>query len=121
MPLFARKFAACSHARFLHDAFVLSNSVFHSRQVSNSFDGSIERTARHGRIATLVNGWTAGAGEMVAEFANRTRYATVVGEKTTGQLAALQLDAPQRPAQLAQRDDLFLLLFAQDIAHVDGG
>ena len=33
----------------------------------------------------------------------------------------LLLDAPQRPAQPPQRDDLLSLLFAQDIAHVDGG
>jgi len=31
------------------------------------------------------------------------------------------LNPTQRPAQLAQRDDLFLLLFVQDIAHADGG
>ena len=31
------------------------------------------------------------------------------------------LNPTQRPAQLAQRDDLFLLLFVQDIAHIDGG
>ena len=31
------------------------------------------------------------------------------------------LDAPQRPAQPPQRDDLLSFLFAQDIAHVDGG
>ena len=31
------------------------------------------------------------------------------------------LDAPQRPAQPSQRDDLLFLLFAQDIAHGDGG
>ena len=31
------------------------------------------------------------------------------------------LDAPQRPAQAAQRDDLLFLLFAQDIAHSDEG
>ena len=35
--------------------------------------------------------------------------------------ACFLLDAPQRPAQPPQRDDLLSLLFAQDIAHVDGG
>ena len=30
------------------------------------------------------------------------------------------LDAPQRPAQPSQCDDLLFLFFAQDIAHVDG-
>ena len=35
--------------------------------------------------------------------------------------AGFLLDAPQRPAQPPQRDDLLSLLFAQDIAHVDGG
>ena len=35
--------------------------------------------------------------------------------------AGLLLDAPQRPAQPPQRDDLLFLFFAQDIAHVDGG
>ena len=30
-------------------------------------------------------------------------------------------NAPQRPAQPSQRDDLLSLCFAQDIAHVDGG
>jgi hypothetical protein len=31
------------------------------------------------------------------------------------------LNAPQRPSQPPQRDDLLLLFFAQDIAHIDGG
>ena len=35
--------------------------------------------------------------------------------------ACFLLDAPQRPAQPPQRDDLLSLFFAQDIAHVDGG
>ena len=35
--------------------------------------------------------------------------------------ACFLLDAPQRPAQPSQRDDLLSLFFAQDIAHVDGG
>ena len=35
--------------------------------------------------------------------------------------AGLPLDAPQRPSQPPQRDDLLFLFFAQDIAHVDGG
>lgn len=30
------------------------------------------------------------------------------------------LDAPQRPAELTQRNDLILLFFAQDIAHIHG-
>ena len=30
-------------------------------------------------------------------------------------------DAPQRPSQPPQRDDLLFLFLAQDIAHVDGG
>ena len=32
-----------------------------------------------------------------------------------------RLNSTERPAQLAERDDLLLLLFAQDIAHFDGG
>ena len=31
------------------------------------------------------------------------------------------LDAPQRPSELPQCDDLLFLFFAQDIAHADGG
>jgi hypothetical protein len=32
-----------------------------------------------------------------------------------------RFDAPQRPSQPPQRDDLLSLLFAQDVAHVDAG
>ena len=35
--------------------------------------------------------------------------------------AGFLLNSTQRPAELPERDHLFLLLFAQDIAHVDGG
>ena len=35
--------------------------------------------------------------------------------------AGFLLNSTQRPAQLAERDHLFLLFFVQDIAHVDGG
>ena len=34
--------------------------------------------------------------------------------------AGFLLDAPQRPAQPAERDHLLSFLFAQDIAHLDG-
>jgi hypothetical protein len=30
------------------------------------------------------------------------------------------LDAPQRPSQSSQRDDLLFLIFFQDVAHIDG-
>src|ERR1035437_6959669 len=30
-------------------------------------------------------------------------------------------NSTERPAELAERDDLFLLFFVQDIAHIDGG
>src|SRR5258708_20767920 len=35
--------------------------------------------------------------------------------------AGSSLNPTERPAELAERDDLFLLFFVQDIAHVDGG
>jgi hypothetical protein len=35
--------------------------------------------------------------------------------------ARFLLDAPQRPTQPTQRDDLLSFLFVQDIAHVNGG
>ncbi len=41
------------------------------------------------------------------------------GLQTSGR--GFPLDAPQRPAQPPQGDDLLPLLFAQDIAHFDGG
>ena len=44
-----------------------------------------------------------------------------VGSRGFPANACFVLDAPQRPAQPPQRDDLLSLLFAQDIAHVDGG
>jgi C-terminal processing protease CtpA/Prc len=38
----------------------------------------------HGRIVVLVNEWTNSAAEMVANFAAENRLATIVGEKTRG-------------------------------------
>ena len=38
----------------------------------------------HNRIVVLVNEWTNSAAEMVANFAAENRLATVVGEKTRG-------------------------------------
>lgn len=38
----------------------------------------------HGRIIILVNEWTNSASEMVANFAAENRLATIVGEKTRG-------------------------------------
>lgn len=38
----------------------------------------------HGRIVMLVNEWTNSAGEMVANFAAENRLATIVGQKTRG-------------------------------------
>jgi len=38
----------------------------------------------HGRIAILVNEWTNSAAEMVASFASENGLATLVGEKTAG-------------------------------------
>ncbi len=38
----------------------------------------------HNRIVVLVNEWTNSAAEMVANFATENRLATVVGEKTRG-------------------------------------
>ena len=35
--------------------------------------------------------------------------------------AGALLNAPQRPSQPPQRDDLLFLFFVQDIAHIDGG
>jgi C-terminal processing protease CtpA/Prc len=38
----------------------------------------------HGRVAVLVNEWTNSAGEMAAQFAKDTKLATVIGQKTMG-------------------------------------
>jgi carboxyl-terminal processing protease len=38
----------------------------------------------HGKIAMLVNEWTNSAGEMVANFAAENRLATLIGQKTRG-------------------------------------
>ena len=38
----------------------------------------------HGNIVVLVNEWTNGAAEMVANFAEENKLATVVGTKTCG-------------------------------------
>jgi C-terminal processing protease CtpA/Prc len=38
----------------------------------------------HGRVAVLVNEWTNSAGEMAAQFAKDTKLATVIGQKTRG-------------------------------------
>lgn len=50
----------------------------------------------HGRIALLVNEWTNSAAEMLANFAAENRLATIVGQKTRGNVlgaANFKLDA----------------------------
>jgi len=46
--------------------------------------------------------------------------AQATGRRLTAHTGS-QLDAPERPAQPPQGDDLLLLFFSQDIAHLDGG
>ena len=44
----------------------------------------LERQPFHGNIVLLVNEFTNSAGEMVAQFAKDTKLATVIGQKTMG-------------------------------------
>ena len=44
----------------------------------------------HGRVAILVNEWTNSAGEMLAAFAAENKLATIVGQKTRGNVLGAQ-------------------------------
>ena len=49
---------------------------------------ALGRRAHHGRIVILVNEHTTGAAEMLAQFAQENRLATIVGSKTPGRLVS---------------------------------
>jgi C-terminal processing protease CtpA/Prc len=45
----------------------------------------------HGRVAVLINEWTASAGEMAAQFVKDTKLGTVIGQKTMGQVLGSEI------------------------------
>jgi C-terminal processing protease CtpA/Prc len=45
----------------------------------------------HGRVVVLINEWTASAGEMTAQFAKDTKLATLIGQKTMGQVLGSEM------------------------------
>jgi len=49
---------------------------------------ALGRRSHHGRTAILVNEHTTGAAEMLAQFAQENRLATIVGAKTPGRLVS---------------------------------
>ena len=61
----------------------LARSLFRDKSVMLLTQGLGEQPF-HNRVVVLVNEWTNSAAEMVANFAAENRLATVVGEKTRG-------------------------------------
>src|SRR5206468_3741458 len=63
--------------------FTLARFSFRDNSVMLLTQG-LGRQPFHGRIVVLVNEWTNSAAEMVANFAEENKLATVVGTKTCG-------------------------------------
>jgi C-terminal processing protease CtpA/Prc len=63
--------------------FTLARFVFRDKSVHLLTQG-LDAQPFHGRIVLLVNEWTNSAAEMVANFAAENHLATIVGNRTAG-------------------------------------
>jgi C-terminal processing protease CtpA/Prc len=79
LPVFDRIPRSKLALPFLVLKFIKSTSIF-------LYTEALGRQAWHGRTVILVDEHTAGAAEMVAQFAQENQLATVVGMKTSGRL-----------------------------------